>query len=117
MRRSTLGLLGIGLVFVVFVFYSLMRVEPLQVSSCRLLRLGDSVVVRGMLTNTSPHPVQAALDVRFFDRGGRKIGHQELLLGQLQPGKSVDFATSPREGAGVEDFTVLVDHGTNMYGN
>jgi hypothetical protein len=117
MRRSTITLLGIALLFVGFVFYSLERVEPLQITEDRLVHVGNRVVVQGTVTNTGAQAQEAGIQVRLFDNAGRKVGQQTVSVGKLAPGRSVPFATPPSGIVGAEKFTVEVNHGVNMYGN
>jgi hypothetical protein len=116
MRRTTLIFVIFGLIFAVFVFYSLMHIEPLQVSGGHLERLGHRLVVRGTVTNTSPDVLAAALQVRLFDGAGRQLGSQTLALGKLGPGRSIPFSSTPVNGA-AQKFTIQIDRGANMYGN
>jgi hypothetical protein len=117
MRRTTLILLVISLVFIFFVFYSLLHLEPLTVSGGRLERTGGAVVVRGEVTNTASDAEAAGLKVRLFDAAGHRLAEQTLALGKLAPGQRVAFRSRPINASQAEKFTIQVDHGNNMYGN
>jgi hypothetical protein len=117
MRRTTILVGVIAVLFVGFVFYSLARVEPLKVRGERLEHLGDRVVVRGTITNTGPDIPQAGLAVRLFDASGHQVVRQSLSLGRLSAGQSRSFSSPPYAASGVEKFTIQVDRGNNMYGN
>jgi hypothetical protein len=117
MRRTTITLVIISLIFVVFVFYSLIHLEPIQVTGGRLEHLGDAVVVRGVVTNTATNAQAAGLKVEFFDSAGHKLTAQTLALQKLAPGQSVSFVSRPVNVSGAEKFTIQVDRGANMYGN
>jgi hypothetical protein len=117
MRRSSLIIFIISLVFVLFVFYSLFHLEPIQVIGDRLDHVGQAVVVRGTAINRGSGAQSAGLKVELFDAAGRKLAVQELSLGKLTPGQRVEFTSRPVNAAAAEKFTIQVDHGTNMYGN
>jgi hypothetical protein len=117
MRRTTILVVVIAVLFVGFVFYSLARVEPLKVGEERLEHQGDRVVVRGTVTNTGPDLPQAGLEVRLFDAGGHQVVRQTVALGRLSAGQSRPFCSPPYAAGGVEKFTIQVERGNNMYGN
>lgn len=117
MRRTTAIVVAISIIFVFFVFYSLLHLEPLKVSDEHLDHLGNAVVVRGRIVNTGSNPLAAGLKVQLFDSAGRRLAEQTLGLGQLAPGQSAAFASQPINASKAENFTIQVDHGSNMYGN
>lgn len=117
MRRTTLYILAISLIFGLFVFYSLFHVEPLRVSGGRLEHLGDAVIVRGTVINTGSDAQAAGLQVQLFDAAGHKVATERVALGKLAPGQSRAFASRPMNAANAENFTIQVDRGANMYGN
>ena len=117
MRRTTLIVVVISLIFVTLVFYSLLHLEPLKVSGEHLDHLGNTVVVRGTVLNTGSNPLAAGLKVQLFDGAGHRLAEQTLGLGKLAPGQSAAFASQPINASKAENFTIQVDHGTDMYGN
>ncbi len=117
MRRATLILLVVSLGFCIFVFYSLLHLEPLEIKGDHLLRMGNLVVVSGRVINSSSRAQTAALKVQLYDRAGHRLAAQEVALGRLAPGQSVAFSSRPIDASAAENFTIQVDHGTNMYGN
>ena len=117
MRRTTLILVVVSLIFVIFVFYSLLYLEPLKVSDEHLEHLGDAVIVRGTVVNTGSNPLAAGLKVQLFDGAGHRLAEQTLALGKLAPGQIAAFASQPITASKAENFTIQVDHGSNMYGN
>ncbi len=118
MRRTTLIVVVISLIFVIFVFYSLLHLEPLKVSDEHLEHLADNaVVVRGTVVNTGSNPLAAGPKVQLFDGAGHRLAEQTLGLGKLAPGQSTAFASRPINASKAEKFTIQVDHGMNMYGN
>jgi hypothetical protein len=116
MRRTTLVFLVFSLIFASFVFHSLIHVEPLQVTGEHIEHVGNKLFVRGTVTNTGSAVQSAALQVRLFDSAGRRMGTETLALGELKPGKSIPFSSSPIDGL-AQKFTIQIDHGANMYGN
>ena len=117
MRRTTILVVALGVLFITFVFYSLARVEPLKVQGERLERVGDRVLVRGTVTNTGPDLPQAGLQVRLYDAGGHQLVRQTVALGRLSAGQSRPFSSPPYAAKDVEKFTIQVDRENNMYGN
>lgn len=117
MRRGTLVVITISLIFLVFVFYSLFHLEPLRVTNGRLDRLGDAVIVRGTVTNTGSDTQSAGLKVELFDAEGHKVATQTVALGKLAPGQSRAFVSPPVDASRAQKFTIQVDRGANMYGN
>ncbi len=117
MRRSTLVVIIISLIFFTFVFYSLFHLEPLRVTDGRIDRLGDTVIVRGTVTNTGSDTQIAGLKVELFDAEGHKLAMQTVALGKLAPGQRRPFASPPVNASSAEKFTIQVDRGANMYGN
>ncbi len=117
MRRSTLIVIAVSLIFIIFVFYSLFHLEPLRVSGERLEHRGNTVIVRGTVINTGSQTQDAGLKVQLFDAGGRKLAVETVRLGRLTPGQSARFASQPTYAPGAEKFTMQVDRGSNMYGN
>ena len=117
MRRSTLIIAGFSLVFIIFVFYSLFRIEPLHVTDGHIMRLGNAVVVQGTVVNTGSQAQTAGLKVQLFDSAGRQLAMQTVALGKLAPGQSVGFQSRPIPASAAEKFTIQVDRGANMYGN
>jgi hypothetical protein len=116
MRRTTLTLVVISLIFMAFVFYSLLHLEPIHVTGS-LEHLGGGVVVRGIATNTASGAQAAGLKVVLYDSEGHKVAAQTLSLKKLAPGQSVAFESRPINASGAEKFTIQVDRGANMYGN
>jgi hypothetical protein len=117
MRRTNLTLVAVSLIFIAFVLYSLLYLEPIRVSGGHLEHFGDAVVVRGLATNTASDAQTAGLKVELFDSAGHKVAAQTLALKKLAPGQSVTFESRPITASGAEKFTIQVDRGANMYGN
>jgi hypothetical protein len=117
MRRSTLTITIVCATFIVFVFYSLLHVEPIHVTDERIEHVGAGVVVRGIATNTGADAQVAGLKVELFDSNGHKLAVETLALGKLAPGQQVAFVSPPINATEAQKFTIQVNHGANMYGN
>jgi len=117
MRLSNVIIILAAIAFVAFVFYSLGRVEPIEVSGAHIEHQGTRVLVRGTVTNTGSNTQVAALQLRLFDGSGHAITHLNVRLAQLSPGQSEPFVSPPISAAGAQEFTIQIDRGNNMYGN
>ena len=117
MRPSSVIILVVSIAFIGFVFYSLSRVETLEVSGGRLEHRGNRVYVRGTVTNTDSQTQSAGLQLRLFDGNGHLVARQNLPLAGLGPGQSTQFSSPPINAARAEKFTIQVDRANNMYGN
>ena len=117
MRLSNAIIIAAVIGFVAFVFYSLARVEPLEVSGGRIEHQGNQVFVRGTVTNTGSKTQVAGLELRLFDGSGHLIARRNIRLAGLSPGQSEQFTSPPISAAGAEKFTIQIDRGNNMYGN
>lgn len=117
MRLSNAIIVVLVVGFVGFVFYSLLRVEPLEISGGRIEHRGNQVFVTGTVTNTGSKPQVAALELKLYDASGHLITRQNVRSGLLQPGQSQQFSSPPISALEADKFTVQVDRGNNMYGN
>ncbi len=117
MRRGSVILLLLSSVFIIFIFYSLLHLEPLEISGGRLEHLGDSVVVTGNVKNTGSRSQSAGLKVQLYDQAGHKLAAEDVALGSLAPGQSVAFRSRPVRNTEAAKFSIQVDRGANMYGN
>jgi hypothetical protein len=115
-RRAPL-LIPLSIVFIVFVFYSLERVEPIKVVGDRIERQGDLVFVEGTLRNTGADAHELDLEVSYFDKGGRKIGDDKIEVKSLPSGADLPFKMPVRQLSGVKDYSLRLDRGHNPYGN
>ena len=116
-RRRALVLLALAAAFVVFVFYSLERVEPVKVVGGRIERQGGHVFVQGVLRNTGPDLQAIGLEVSYYDGRGNKLAEDKLEVEGLRHGADVPFKMPARELGGVSDFSIHLDRGRNPYGN
>lgn len=117
MSRSTWIVLGVAVVFVGFVFYSLTHVQPVQVLGSHLEHQGDKVFVEGEVKNTGSHASAVDLEVHYYDRNGRPLGQDVLKLTGLDAGSVRMFKSPPHDLSGVSDFSIYLNHGRNPYGN
>ncbi|HLH75467.1 MAG TPA: hypothetical protein VKV28_01550 [Candidatus Binataceae bacterium] len=116
-RINTLLLVVLGAAFIGFVFYSLFRIEPLQITSAHLERRGSEVLIAGDLYNRGPDLRQADLSVSLFDAQGRLLVKREVELGPLRHQSRRSFVSPAMSAPQAASFTLAVDRGTNMYGN
>jgi len=117
MRKSTVVILIVAIAFVAFVFYSLVRVEPVRVISSRLERSGAMVFVDGSLRNTGPDLGQVEVEVHYYDANGRALGQDKIVVAEMKKGAEARFATPPRMLGDVSEFSIYLNHGRNPYGN
>ncbi len=116
-RRRSIALLAIAAAFIVFVLYSLVTIEPVQVVDGRIERQGDRVFVQGVLKNSGPDLKAISVEVSYFDQRGKKLAEDKLRVEGLRHEAAVPFKTPARELAGVSDFSIHLDRGRNAYGN
>ena len=114
-RMTTLAL--VALAFVIFVFYSLERVEPVKVLVSAIQHEGDRVFVQGVLRNTGSDLGAVGLEVSYYDQRGKKLADDRIEVDGLRSDTDVPFKTPARELAGVSEFSLRVDRGHNPYGN
>jgi len=100
-----------------FVFYSLITVEPVRVVQSRLERAGNRVYVAGAVRNTANSARAIDLEVHYFDRQGRPLGQDTVVIADLAPGAMRDFKTPAHTITGVADFSIYMNNGRNPYGN
>ncbi len=117
MRKSTAVILIFAIVFIAFVFYSLVRVEPVRVVSSRLERRGAAVFVDGSLRNTGPDLGPVDVEVHYYDANGRALGQDKIVVAEMKRGGEAHFATPPRMLGEVSEFSIYLNHGRNPYGN
>lgn len=103
--------------FAAFVFYSLTRVEPVKVVRSGLKRSGGEVCVTGELRNTGKKSGPLDLEVHYFDKSGREIGQDKIVVAAMARGAETNFRTPERALPGVSEFSIYLNHGRNPYGN
>jgi len=117
MRKSTvLILLGAG-AFAAWIFYSLSRVEPVRVVRSAIEHRDGHVFVEGELSNAGPDLDSLEIEVRYYDRNGRAIAVDKVVLGGLRKGAGAKFRSPERSLEGVADYSLYLNHGRNPYGN
>lgn len=117
MRKSTIVLLVVAAGFAAFVFYSLTRVEPVKVVRSQMNRSGGEVCVVGELRNTGRKSGPLDLEVHYFNKSGREIGQDKIVVGGMARGAKAAFRTPERALPGASDFSIYLNHGRNPYGN
>jgi hypothetical protein len=117
MRKGGWIMVAAGAAFVVFVFYSLLSVEPVKVLGSHLEHDGNRVFVAGQIRNTADHPRVIELEIHYYDRNGRPLGQDTLTLDGLEAGAVREFKSPHRAIDGVEDYSIYMNNGRNPYGN
>lgn len=110
-------MLLVGAAFAGFVFYSLTRVEPVKVVSSGLEHSGGKVFVVGELRNTGRKSGPLDLEVHYFDKSGRQIGQDKIVVAGMAKGAETKFETPERTLPDVSEFSLYLNHGRNPYGN
>lgn len=118
LRTSTWIVLAFALGFTGFVFYSLLRVEPIQVMRSSLVRDGSQIYVAGEVQDKADTAVPAVkIELHYFDGNGRPVGQDTLIVGDLKPNESKEFRGPRHNFVGVRDYSIYVNHERNPYGN
>lgn len=117
MKKSSILVLALGIVFAGFIFYSLFRVQPVKVLNSRLERDGAEVAVAGTVENTARREAAVDLEVHYFDSAGREIGQNTLRLRHLHYDRRRAFKSPERDLPGVAAFSLDLNKGRNPYGN
>ena len=114
--RPILGLLGV-LGFTCYMIWALRAEDAIRVISKQIERTVAGVVVSGEVYNASSATASISVEVSFFNRDGRKLADEIVELGNLPVGGSAPFSTRPREIANVQEYSIYINSGRNMYGN
>ncbi|MGH7905676.1 MAG: FxLYD domain-containing protein [Candidatus Binataceae bacterium] len=117
MRRSSMVILAVLVIFAAFIFYSLFHVSPVAVIKSRLERQDGRVFVAGELKNTGSKPAAIDLEVHYYNHDGRPIGQNKISVDNLAAGAVRDFRTPPVNLDGVSEFSLYLNHGRDPYGN
>ena len=110
-------MLLVALGFMVWVFYDLLAVEPVQVVASRLVREGATVSVAGQLRNTGSDTGKLEVEIRYYDAKGRSLARDTVGVEHLGRGESMNFTSPRRTLDGVSEFSIYLNHGPNPYGN
>jgi hypothetical protein len=117
MHRTSWLLLALSAAFASLVFYSLLEAEPVRVTASHLEHRDGQVYVQGEVTNKGATVRAIDLEVHYYDSRGRLLSDDTLELDHLRPGEIRRFRSPPRSSAEVNDFSILLNHGRNPYGN
>ena len=111
-----LGLLGV-LSFAFYVLWALRAENSIRVISKKLERTSGGIVVSGEIYNASEATTSVNVEISFYSRNGQKLADEVVELHNLPIGGSAPFRTQPRNIANVEDYSIYINSGRNMYGN
>lgn len=114
--RTFLGLL-LGLGFATYMIWALRAEESFRVLSKKLEQTSSGVVVSGEIYNVSSPTNSVNVEVAFFSSEGRKLAEETIELPHLPIGSSASFRTQPQRLSDVEDYSIYLHSGRNMYGN
>src|SRR3954469_19412282 len=115
--RRILLWLAVVLVFLVYVLWALRAEETFPVTQKKLEYTDSGVLVSGEIRNTAAAVATANVEVTFFDVQGRQLGKEIVTLPNLEAGATAVFHTQPQRLTDVQDYTISVNTGRNMYGN
>ena len=115
--QRTLLWLAVVSVFAAYLIWALRGEEIFWVANKKLEYTAAGVVVSGEIRNTAAAASAANIEVTFFDARGRQLGKEVITLDNLEAGATVGFRTQPKVLANVQDYTIYVNTGRNMYGN
>jgi len=115
--QRTLIWLVILVAFVAYLIWALQSEEIFRVVSKKLEHTEAGVVVSGEIQNTAAAAEAVNVEVTFFDSNGRQLSQEVVKLNNLATGVPVPFRTQPQKFADVNDYTIHVNTGKNMYGN
>jgi hypothetical protein len=114
--RRAIGAIGL-LVFTGYLLWALQAEEKIRVVSKKLERTNAGVVVSGEVYNAASTPTSVKVEVTFFNSSGRKLAEDVVDLPNLPVGASTSFRTQPQQLSDVQDYSLYVNAGRNMYGN
>jgi hypothetical protein len=115
--RRILLWLAVVIVFLVYVLWALRAEERFQVTQKKLEYTDSGVLVSGEIRSTAATLATVNVEVTFFDVQGRQLGKEIVTLPNLEAGATAAFHTQPKRLTDVQDYTVSVNTGRNMYGN
>jgi hypothetical protein len=116
MKKGTAIVLIVAGGFILYVFFSLLNAEPVQVTS-QLARSGGLVFVQGELSNAGEASGPVTVEVRYYNQAGATIARDTLNLHPLGKGASEPFQSPHRTLPDVTSYSIYLNHGKNPYGN
>ena len=111
-------MLAVAIVFAAFVLYSLVEIEPVEITRSGLVRDNGKVYVAGEVRDTSSKELGAVnIELHYFDRSGHPLGQDTLTIRDLKPGEPREFRGPSHDLLAVSEYSIYVNHGRNPYGN
>jgi hypothetical protein len=104
-------------VFAGYLIWALRAEEVFRVVSKKLEHTDAGIVVSGEIHNSASTTPNVNVEVTFFDSGGRQLTKEVITVSNLAAGATTSFRTQPKRLDDVQDYTIYVDTGRNMYGN
>ena len=105
------------LVFLGYFLWALRSEEAFRVISKKMERTDKGIVVSGEVYNASTSPTSLNIEVSFFNSRGHELSKETVTLNRLDAGSRATFRTRPQQLSDVEDYTIYLNTGRNMYGN
>ncbi|MBI3797291.1 MAG: hypothetical protein HY268_10045 [Deltaproteobacteria bacterium] len=115
-RRMFLWL-AVVIVFAMYLLWALRAEETFPVMHKKLEYTDAGVLVSGEIRNTATTVATVNVEVTFFDAQGRQLGKEIVTLPNLAAGTTAAFRTPPKLLTAVQNYTIYVNAGRNMYGN
>src|SRR5262245_38677574 len=103
--------------FVGYLLWELRAEEALRVVNKKLERTSAGVMVSGEVYNATTAAAAVHVEVSFFNSRGREVSKEVVILDNLDAGATAAFRTQPKVLNDVQDYTIYVNTGRNMYGN
>ena len=115
--KRTLLWLALLALFAGYLLWALRAEEVFRVANKKLEHTDAGVVVSGEVLNSTAAASAVNVEVTFFDGRGRQLTKEVISLSNLEAGATAAFRTQPKRFTDVQDYTIYVNTGRNMYGN
>lgn len=115
--KRTLLWLALLALFAGYLLWALRAEEVFRVAHKKLEHTDAGIVVSGEVLNTAAAASAVNVEVTFFDSRGRELTKEVISLSNLEAGATAAFRTQPKIFTDVQNYTIYVNTGRNMYGN
>jgi hypothetical protein len=116
-KNRTLLWLAMLALFAGYLIWALRAEEVFRVVSNKLEHTDAGIVVSGEIHNSAAAAPSVNVEVTFFDDNGRQLTKEVITVSNLAAGATTSFRTQPQRLSDVQDYTIYVNTGRNMYGN
>jgi hypothetical protein len=114
-RRAIAAISVLG--FAGYLLWALSAEEKIRILSKKLERTDAGVVISGEVYNATTSVTSAKMEVSFFNGSGHKVAEEVVELNNLPVGAAISFHTQPKQFSDVQDYSLYINAGRNMYGN